>query len=50
MPNDERIGSKEQEEIEKYQDLRQGITTLWKMKRAQVIPIVIGVLSMISKS
>ena len=48
VPNDERVGSKEQEKIEKYQDLRNEIATLWGMKKVQVIPIVIGALGMIS--
>ena len=49
MPNDDRVGSKEQEKIEKYQDLRQEIAHLWGMKKVQVIPIVIGALGMISQ-
>ena len=49
VPNDNRVGSKEQEKIEKYQDLRQEIAHLWGMKKVQVIPIVIGALGMISQ-
>ena len=33
VPNVERVESKENEKIEKYQDLRQEIATLWEMKR-----------------
>jgi len=33
VPNDEIAGGKEQEMIEKYQDLRQEIETLWRMKK-----------------
>ena len=49
VPNDDGVGSKEQEKIEKYQDLRQEIAHLWGMKKVQVIPIVIGALGMISQ-
>ena len=49
VPNDDKVGSKEQEKTEKYQDLRQEIANLWGMKNSQVIPIVIGALGMISQ-
>ena len=49
VPNDVRVGSKEQEKVEKYQDLRREIATLWGMKKTEVIPIVVGALGMISK-
>ena len=49
VPNDVRVGNKEQEKVEKYQDLRREIAALWGMKKTEVIPIVIGALGMISK-
>ena len=49
VPNDVRVGNKEQEKVEKYQDLRREIATLWGMKKTEVIPIVVGALGMISK-
>ena len=44
-----RVGNKEQEKVEKYQDLRREIAALWGMKKTEVIPIVVGALGMISK-
>ena len=44
-----RVGTKEQEKVEKYQDLRREIEILWGMKKTEVIPIVVGALGMISK-
>ena len=49
VPNDVRVGTKEQEKVEKYQDLRREIEILWGMKKTEVIPIVVGALGMISK-
>ena len=49
VPNDVRVGNKEQEKVEKYQDLRREIAALWGMKKTEVIPIVVGALCMISK-
>ena len=46
---DVRVGIKEQEKVEKYQDLRREIEILWGMKKTEVIPIVVGALGMISK-
>ena len=49
VPNDVSVGNKEHEEVEKYQDLRREIATLWGMKKTEVIPIVVGALGMVSK-
>ena len=43
VPNDTNIKTKEQEKVEKYQDLRLEIQRLWNVK-AQVVPVVIGAL------
>ena len=43
VPNDHNIKAKEQEKVEKYQDLRLEIQRLWNVK-AQVVPVVIGAL------
>ena len=47
--NDVRVRNKEQEKVEEHQNLRREITTLWRMKKTAVIPIVLGTLGMISK-
>ena len=43
VPNDHNIRAKEQDKVEKYQDLRLEIQRLWNVK-AQVVPVVIGAL------
>ena len=47
-PFDTQIIQKENEKIEKYQDLKREIKRLWKVKTVSVVPIVIGVLGTIS--
>ena len=49
IPADHHIVSKENEKIEKYQDLRIELEMLWK-KKTSVTLIVIGTLSAISKT
>ena len=44
-----RVGTKEQEKVEKYQDLRREIEILWGMKKTEVISSVVSALGMISK-
>ena len=41
--NDHNIKAKEQDKVEKYQDIRLEIQRLWNVK-AQVVPVVIGAL------
>ena len=41
---------KEIEKIEKYQDLKREIIRLWKLKKAKVVPVVIGALGSVSKN
>ena len=48
IPGDARILTKQEEKIDKYQDLAREIRTLWKVK-TKVIPIVIGALGTIPK-
>ena len=43
VPNDRNCKAKEQEKIEKYQDLRLEMQKLWNVK-ATVVPVVIGAL------
>ena len=42
VPDDVRVGEKEREKIEKYQDLKREIGRLWKLKMVEVVPTVIG--------
>ena len=46
VPRNTRVNEKEQEKVDKYQDLAAEIERLWKVK-ARVIPIVIGALGRI---
>ena len=46
--NDSRMNAKEQEKIEKYQELRWEVARLWKMKKVEVIPVVVGALGTIT--
>ena len=47
VPVDAGIAAKEQEKIDKYQDLRIEIAKLWNVK-AKVVPIVIGALGAVT--
>ena len=48
VPIDRRVVEKEQEKIDKYQDLAREIRRLWKVK-TKVIPVVIGALGTVPK-
>ena len=41
VPGDKRIGEKENEKVEKYQELNREIARMWNMRTVRVIPIVI---------
>ena len=47
IPGDQNIIVKEQEKIEKYQDLQKELGKLWKLK-AEIVPVVVGAFSTIS--
>lgn len=49
VPGDIRIEEKENEKVEKYQELKQEIIKLWEMKKVDVIPIVVGALGAVSR-
>ena len=46
---DVRVGEKEREKLEKYQDLKREIGRLWRLKMVDVVPVVIGALGRITK-
>ena len=48
VPGDSRIEEKEQDKIEKYQDLRRELQKIWNFK-VKIIPLVVGSLGAISK-
>ena len=41
---------KEQEKVEKYQELKREIGRIWKMKKVQVVPVVVGALGSVTKT
>jgi len=50
VPADKRIGEKENEKVEKYQDLKREIARMWNMRALQVVPIVVGSLGSVTKN
>ena len=50
IPGDCRVKEKEQEKIEKYEQLKEEIARLWNMKKVIVISVVIGAFGCISNS
>ena len=49
VPADRRVEEKEQEKVEKYQDLKREIGRMWEIRKVQVVPVVIGALGSVSK-
>ena len=49
VPADARVVEKEKEKVEKYQDLRRERARLWKLKRVEVVLVVIGALASVTK-
>ena len=47
---DKRIGEKENEKVEKYQDLKREIERMGNMRTVQVVPIVVGSLGSVKKN
>ena len=41
VPADCRVNSKESQKIEKYQVLKREISTMWAMRKVEVIPVVV---------
>ena len=48
VPKDRSVSDREIDKIEKYQELRRELTRIWELKKATVIPIVIGALGGVS--
>ena len=46
---DRRVEEKEQEKVEKYQDLKREIGRMWEIRKVQIVPVVIGALGSVSK-
>ena len=50
VPGDSRIGEKELEKMEKYDDLKREIKRMWTMRKIEIIPIVVGALGAVSRN
>ena len=49
MPGNSRVGEKEREKVDKYQDLRREGAKLWNIKTI-VVPVVFGALDVVTKN
>ena len=49
VPGDIRVEEKEQEKVEKYQDLKREIGRMWKIRKMQAVPVVIRAFGSVSK-
>ena len=49
VPVDVRVEEKEEEKVEKYQDLKREIGRSWNLKKVEVVPVVIGALGSVTK-
>ena len=49
VPVDVNVEEKEMEKVEKYQELKREIKRLWKLKKVEVVPVVIGALGCVTK-
>jgi len=48
VPADARVEEKEQEKMDRYQDVASELNSLWKLE-TKVIPIVVGALGLVQK-
>ena len=49
VPVDVRVGEKEREKVEKFQDLKREIGILWRLKMVEVVPVVIRALGSVTE-
>ena len=49
VPGDCRVHEKELEKIEKYQNLKIELKRIWSLKKAEIVPVIVGALGCISK-
>ena len=50
IPGDDRLKDKELEKFDKYQQLKDEIAKVWRMRKVIVVPVVIGALGAVSVS
>ena len=49
VPGDCRVHGKENEKVEKYQDLKREVNRLWSLRNMKVVQVVVGALGCVSK-
>ena len=49
IPGDVRVHEKEEAKIQKYQELNREIKCLWKLRKVQIVPVVVGALGSVTK-
>ena len=49
VPGDSRVHTKENEKIEKYQELKRELKRIWSLRKVTVVPVVVGALGCVSK-
>lgn len=50
VPRDKRIHEKQREKIEKYQDFNREIARLWRVRKVDVVPVIVGALGCVTKN
>ena len=47
---DNRVKQKEDVKVEKYDELKRELKNIWSLKKAEIIPVIIGALSVVTKT
>ena len=50
VPNDFGLNATETRKMTKYQDLKNEVKRTWKLKKAEIVPVIIGATGMIKKT
>lgn len=50
VPRYKRIGEKENDKVEKYEELKREIAKIWNKRTLHVVPIVMGLLGSVAKN
>ena len=50
VPNDFGLNATEIRKMTKHQDLKNEVKGMWKLKRAEIIPVIVGATGMITKT
>ena len=50
VPNNFGLNSSEIGKIMKYQDLKNEVKRMWKLKKAEIVPVIVGATAMMKKT